>query len=433
MKIAFFTPLTPLKSGVADFAEELLLGLKQYTDLEIDLFIGDYVPTNIGIKNNFKIKKFKDFENEEIRNQYDEVVYQIGNNEECHEEIYNMALKYPGIVELHDVALHHLIASTTIGRGNIDAYKRIMKYCHGEGALRVVDKFLNHEILPPWETDALTFTVNKEIVDAAKGIIVHSDFAKQMIKGIRPDVSVQLIYLHTPDIYEDYDEQKQISRKELNIPENEFMISTFGFATKTKRILETMEALAEVKKQGYSFKYYIAGAVDGNLPVEKMAKELGIEDNVVITGFLKLEHMKKLMLATDVCMALRYPSQGESSGVLHRMFGMGKLIMVTDINNFSEYPNDVLIKINVENEIEDIKKLLNNIFKNNIDKCKFEKNAFEFSISNCKLITNTYIYKCYIYDKVDIDEYNIQSLIIKKLDELKIQDINVIKSILKNY
>ncbi|MGL5258288.1 MAG: glycosyltransferase [Proteocatella sp.] len=430
MKIAFFTPLTPLKSGVSDFAEELLLGFKKYTNLEIELFIGNYTPSNKLIIDNFKIRKFKDFEDEKVRSQYDEVIYQIGNNQECHEEIYNIALKYPGIVELHDVALHHLIAGMTIANGKIEQYKKIMRYCHGEGALDIVDKFLNQEILPPWETDSLTFTVNKKIVDAAKGIIVHSDFANQMIKGIRPDISTQLIYLHTPDIYENYEELKFLSRKELNIKSEESMISTFGFATKPKRILETLEALYLLKKEGYKFKYYIAGEVDKNLHIEKKISELKLDEDVVITGFLKLDHMKKLMLSTDICMALRYPSQGESSGVLHRMFGMGKLIVVTDINNFSEYPDNVLLKVNMENEIDSIKETISNFINESEKRTTYEKSAFKFANEKCNLQINSILFESYIKNPFENKTIELEDLIVDKLLELEICEVELVEKLL---
>lgn len=431
MKIAFFTPLTPLKSGVADFSEELLLGMKQYTDLDIDIFIGDYKPSNKEIISNFTIKKFKEFEDENVRSEYDEVIYQIGNNEQCHEEIYNMALKYPGIIELHDIALHHFIAATTLARGNVDEYKRIMRYCHGVGGEKVVDRFLNQEILPPWETDALTFTVNKEIVDAAKAIIVHSDFAKQIIKGIRPDVPVQLIYLHTPDIYEDYEEQKKSSREELNIGQDEFIISSFGFATKTKRIKEIMQALAQVKKQGYIFKYYIAGQADENLQLDRVIKELGLENEVIITGFLELGHMKKLMLASDVCMALRYPSQGESSGVLHRMFGMGKVIMVTNVTNFSEYPDDVVIKIEVEKEVDNISKNIIQLINKPEKRDSLKKEAFKFSMDKCSLKINTMMYKNSIIHSEYTIDLKVEDIILSKIEQLQINDFDILSRMLR--
>ena len=132
MKIAFVTPLSPEKTGIADFSEEILLFLNKY--FEIDLFSSHTKPSNRLIADNFKVFKYDKLEDENIRKQYDRIIYQIGNNVEKHGEIYKLALKYKGIIELHDISLEGLVWGLTLKNENRDKYLDIVEYCHGKKA-----------------------------------------------------------------------------------------------------------------------------------------------------------------------------------------------------------------------------------------------------------------------------------------------------------
>ncbi|MCZ6992369.1 hypothetical protein OH407_23865, partial [Salmonella enterica] len=84
MKVAYFSPLTPQKSGISDYSEELLVELSKM--VEIDLFISDYIPDSEYLRANFNIYPITEF-NENLYKSYDEVIYHIGNNTQFHKEI----------------------------------------------------------------------------------------------------------------------------------------------------------------------------------------------------------------------------------------------------------------------------------------------------------------------------------------------------------
>ena len=101
MKVAFFSPLPPAKSGIADYSATLLSALEPLA--EVTAFSA-------------KPERFDP-------TRFDALVYQIGNNA-YHDFCYEMALEYPGVVVIHEANLHHLIADITIKRGDWDAYLR---------------------------------------------------------------------------------------------------------------------------------------------------------------------------------------------------------------------------------------------------------------------------------------------------------------------
>src|SRR5690348_11403515 len=91
MRVAFFSPMPPARSGIADYSEALAAALRPFVDLEV----------------------FTKADPRFDAARYDAVVYQIGNNQ-WHDFVYETALQHPGVVVMHESNLHHLITDLTI-------------------------------------------------------------------------------------------------------------------------------------------------------------------------------------------------------------------------------------------------------------------------------------------------------------------------------
>src|SRR5580704_4932473 len=111
MRIAYFSPLPPARSGIADYSEALIESLKYLAELEI--FSSAAQPFDAA--------------------RFDVALYHIGNNG-YHDFVYQTALRHPGVVVMHESNLHHLIADLTIRRDDWDAYVRECEYNGGEAA-----------------------------------------------------------------------------------------------------------------------------------------------------------------------------------------------------------------------------------------------------------------------------------------------------------
>src|SRR5262249_1099220 len=112
MRIAFFSPLPPAKSGIADYSSTLLEHLSPFAEVET----------------------FSSKPTEFDASRFDAIIYQLGNNPD-HSFVYDTALLHPGIVVLHEANLHHLVADVTIRRGDWDAYLREVEHNAGPEAL----------------------------------------------------------------------------------------------------------------------------------------------------------------------------------------------------------------------------------------------------------------------------------------------------------
>lgn len=392
MKIGYVSPLPPDASGIADFAEELLPELKKHVDLEI--FARIPVKSE-KLAEGFSLHSVEELENKSLRESCDILVYQAGNNVRFHGEILEKFKKYPGILEIHDFAMHHYLAESTYVKGDYEAYVRAMAYCHGKRGEITARKFLAGEGRAPWENDALRYSVNKYLVDRAAAVITHSDMAKQMIEAVSPDKPIVNIPLHTADILENPAQYQKECRKKLGIKEDLLVLGSFGYATRAKRIPEIVEALGMYASQGgMDFHYYIVGKVeemDVNIP--RLAKQLGIGEKVTVTGFTDLDMFKEYMGACDICFNMRYPTQGESSASLHRILGMGKPVIVSRIGSFEEYPDDIVLKIcHDQNEVHEILEAVRVLTMDEEELEKRSKKAIAFAKENCDLVKNAVKY-----------------------------------------
>ncbi len=111
-RLAYFSPLPPAHTGIADYSRELLPHLARLAD--VSLFTDQHLQAPAQ-----ELAGFATFPPDEYarrRWDYDIAIYQMGNSR-YHESIGRTLLRYPGMMVLHDYGLHQLWAGQTIARG----------------------------------------------------------------------------------------------------------------------------------------------------------------------------------------------------------------------------------------------------------------------------------------------------------------------------
>src|ERR1700690_1329845 len=104
MRLAWFTPLAPVKSGIAQYSRDLLPALA--SSCEIDVFVDGSLDRVERPSAGTALFSAHDFVWKHRRAPYDLVVYQLGNAP-CHDYMWPYLIRYPGLVVLHDGQLHH--------------------------------------------------------------------------------------------------------------------------------------------------------------------------------------------------------------------------------------------------------------------------------------------------------------------------------------
>ena len=172
---AYFSPLPPERSGIADYSEELLPYLAK--SAQVTLFASDPEQVSAELRALSEVRPIADYPDRRIW-QYDIALYHMGNSM-YHEALYRVLLRYPGITVLHDHGLHHFMATRTIPQGDFAGYAREMGYALGTNG---VDLAYRSDRDRP-STPLYTVPLNERVLDHSLGVIVHSHYVARCDSG----------------------------------------------------------------------------------------------------------------------------------------------------------------------------------------------------------------------------------------------------------
>ena len=322
IKLAFFSPLPPAKSGIADYSAALLEELRKLADIEVF----DSKPDHFNPSN------------------FDLAIYQIGNNA-YHDFCYETAIQHPGVVVIHEANLHHLIADVTIKRGDWDAYLRIVAEEGGPAALEYAQRVRALEVPPDYEGVPML----KGLLARSKAAIVHSGCVESELQAAGFGGPIARIP-HGAWI----PETGRINyRSVLGIDAFTPLIGIFGFLKPYKRIAQSLRAFRRLLRLEPAAKMILVGEPHPDFPLHGLIQSLGLAAHVRVLGFRPIEEFVGLLAACDIVLNLRYPTVGESSGTLMRALGLGKAVVVSEVGSFSEFPDSVCLKAPVDETEED--------------------------------------------------------------------------------
>lgn len=323
-KLAYITPLPPARTGIASYSKDLLPYLTKYYDIEVIVSQDDV--ENI---DNFQLRSPSWLKNN--HKYYDRVLYHIGNSK-FHDYMPELLEQTRGVVLLHDFFLSNLVAQTTF-------FNRDYMYAqHGYKILYEHQKYDNL-------TDILwKYPLNKEVLNNAINILVHSDYSKQLsnqwFSKNTPDDWIKINHLRVPR-----SDETLLSKKELNLPEDSFVVCSFGVISKHKRANELLEAWikSSLYKKQNTFLLFV-GRLDGSQyskDFEKTLQNLG-QNNIFIIGWCDDYQFKSYLKLADIAVQLRGLSRGETSGVVLDAMNFNTPLIINANGSMAEFPKDIL-------------------------------------------------------------------------------------------
>jgi SAM-dependent methyltransferase/glycosyltransferase involved in cell wall biosynthesis len=293
VRVAYFSPLPPARSGIADYSEALIASLRDLVDLEV----------------------FSNAQTAFDPSRFDVALYQVGNNG-FHDFVYQTALQHPGVAVMHESNLHHLIADLTIKRGNWDAYVAECEFNGGAAARAFAERVRKLEVGPDYEGIPMT----RRLLEASKGVIVHSRFMETGMRqaGYTGPVAVIPHGAWIPQA------DRNGYRHKLGLDEAAPLIGIFGFLKPYKRVAESLRAFQRLIRVSPGARLILVGEAHPELPVQQMIRSMGLSANARLLGFTPIEEFVGYLGACDIVLNLRYPTVGESSGTLLRALGTGQ-------------------------------------------------------------------------------------------------------------
>jgi glycosyltransferase involved in cell wall biosynthesis/SAM-dependent methyltransferase len=338
MRLAYFSPLGPQRSGIADYSEELLPHLAA-AGAELTLFVEGFRPSDEGLAARFAVRDYRrDPEALASLGEFDAVVYHMGNDHRYHAGVFDASRRHPGVVVVHDFALQDFFLGLARQRGDMRLYLDEVAACHGEEARRVAEEALARGATPAAFARPLDFPLNCRLARGAEGILVHSDWSRARFERIAPGVPVRRVNHHiTPSA------AASLPRAARE-PAGPVRLASFGLITPDKGIERALRALAQLRDR-YDFRYTLVGDPNSYFDVRALVRECGLEDRVEITGHVKLEEFESRIAETDVALNLRERTVGETSGSLCRIMAAGVCAVVSAVGWFGELPDDCVVKV----------------------------------------------------------------------------------------
>ena len=382
MRLAYFTPLPPSKSGIADYNSEILPYLAKGAEISVFVEKADELRENRD-RADFSLHDATRFEELRRGRPFDLCVYHLGNNPH-HEYIYERAIETPGLLVLHEHCVHHLIAWKTLGRKDEDAYWNEMFYAYGRRGGRLADMRAGaigsdyQQFLTP---------LNRRVVERSLGVVVHNAYAASQLECASFHVPVEIIPHHlSPKAYELDGMDKIECRRGLGIPDDAWVIASFGFVTESKRIPTVLAAFKELLRIVPNAMFLVVGEDHRKWSVAPLIEEMGLRKCARLTGYVSESDFFRYLKAVDVVVNLRYPTAGETSGTLIRALGAGLPLVVTDFGQFAELPEDVCLKVSgTENEERELYLALRALARRPTLRDRLRRRAAEWIRSECDI------------------------------------------------
>jgi len=332
MRVAYFTPLQPVESGISQYSEDLIPWLA--TALDLDVVVDNYTPTRASALSPARIVNARHFD----RGAYDAIVLQMGNSP-AHNYMVPLALDRPDVLVLHDIVLHHLMVWRAVqGRGGREAYRREMHERYGERGQAIAA----HVLRGQHPTAMFEFPLNEDLIRAARCVVTHSPSSSLWVQRLVPGTHPFVVPMGVPII--DPVEQR-IARASLGIGPETFVILSLGRVNPFKRIPAVFRAVRRLADEVSDVALVIVGGDSPHYDVPRLARFAGIERYIRRFGYVPDEQLPGLFAAADVCINLRYPTAGETSAAVLRLMSAGLPTIVSDTGAFSDLPDDAVLKV----------------------------------------------------------------------------------------
>ncbi len=339
-RLAYFSPLPPARSGIADYSTELLRGLARVAD--ITLFVVDPDAVADDLRRQYSVAAIESYGAR--RFEFDLPLYHIGNNAAYHEEIYLTLLRYPGVLVLHECDLYQFMVHRSLG-----LHDHIHELARDLGLSQGMRGYHRAQSIAAGEYDLanLRWPLFDRAVRTSLGTIVHSEYARKRILHCVPEACV----VHIPHIVDSHPRASDV-RLDLGWPKDAIIFASLGHSARYKQLHLSMRAFAQLQAEFPEVRYLLVGeSSDDSVELLRLVAELGLSDSVQHLDFVPdFQAFVDCIAACDIVVNLRDPTMGETSGSALRALSAGRPLIVFDHGWYSELPDEVAVKVDVMDE-----------------------------------------------------------------------------------
>lgn len=322
MRLAWFSPLPPVRSGVAAYSADVVPYLRRAH--VVDCFVDGHGAAADACDAH-------DFLWRHRRQPYDLVVYQLGNAP-CHDYMWAYLAAHPGLVVLHDGRLHQARARSLLRRNRAEEYRAEFLFDHPDAPAGVEEyavEGLGGSIYYFW-------SMLRVVMVTARTIASHNPRVAAALRQEYPAVPVETIRMGVAgsDPPRDGEARARI-RRELAIPDAAVVFVVFGKMTAEKRIGVILRALRTLADEGLEPHLLVVGDASEDRMLERT---LGETDRVRTIGYVEDAAVEGYLAAADVCLSLRWPTALETSASWLRGLASRRATVISDLPHIVDVP-----------------------------------------------------------------------------------------------
>ena len=277
---------------------------------------------------------------------YDATVLNLGNNHENHGIINETALTRGGIVVAHDIVMQYYIAWQTLQHLHLPLrFADIMSEYYGPRAIDLLMRSgltLRDQVTrySPWDSDyALDFPLIEPFLERAQAVVVHSQFAADIVSGM---TDAPLLRLFLPS------DKKAAPERLTPSSDGKVRFVAIGHYSRAKQLQLCIEAFlfSDVLRREATLRI-AGGKTDDELIRELLdvVRENNLQETVKFEFNVTEQRLYEIKCNADVFLNLRFPNIESASGSLAEEMACGVPVIVHDSGCFSELPDDAVLKI----------------------------------------------------------------------------------------
>ena len=349
MRLAWFSPMPPVPTGVAACSAEVVAALRAAHD--IDVFVDEPVAHACATAEEgsalaagasakaagASAKAAHDFVWLHRRAPYDLVVYQLGNSSH-HDYEWPYVFRYPGLAVLHDAHLHHARAAALLRTKRAADYRAEFKANHPDASADLAEL-----AIAGFDTHLHYYwPMTRLVVGVSRLTAVHAAASAAGLADENPSAAIETIRLgHGVEVGDDEARAARARvRASYGIGEDRLVFGVFGGLAPEKRLPQVLEAFAAVLPYAPAAHLLLAGAPAAHYDVKADIARRGLDARVTLTGYLDTdEALTAAIAASDVALNLRWPTAREVSGPWLRSLAAGKPTVIIDLAHLADVPS----------------------------------------------------------------------------------------------
>jgi glycosyltransferase involved in cell wall biosynthesis len=319
-RIAWLSPMPPARTGIATYSRSVLDGLDR-----------------IGFAKRHEIETIWPAARryEGALPWYALCVYHLGNNAEFHRDIYRDAIRVPGLVVIHDLALDDFVKGM-VARGDPVGRRSAREAIRNRDRVHSEDMVRSEPLRVPWAA---------HVARRARGIVVHSEFGRRYLREMGSRTPVFVVPHPVVESEEDVrraSARRMSLRQPLEARGMRTLVGVFGDLNAAKLIDVVCEAVRRLPEPVH---LVLVGRRIEGYDVDAVVRGSGLGGRLALLPDVSDSDFLAWMCAADVAVDLRDPHRGEVSGSLARAMQCGTPAIVSGTGTYLDLPDDLVVRV----------------------------------------------------------------------------------------